>query len=283
MEEVARWGKRERERETRLWRLLAQLRELERPFNKSLAPGYRLFQPFEWKNNKVDRGWMHNGTRGRGMGRNGENKMEKRRREAVETLEERVLLFFKLIINAWLSIRESRVTRHQSWHESYFPRVSWLTLFDWSPPYSIETRGGLVCFAASNASNRSVRGTREFSCASNINGDRLPCYSRHLGEARNKVAARITRDDSCYSKLRRESLCARCTRVPCYAWNWTMANELACLSAVIVPFNERGNRGGIDKPNFFFFFSRFVHSSQEKFSSFFFFKNLFYFFYIPKL
>lgn len=62
-----------------------------------------------------------------------------------------------------------------------------------------------------------------------------------------------------------------------------MANELACLSAVIVPFNERGNRGGIDKPNFFFFFSRFVHSSQEKFSSFFFFKNLFYFFYIPKL
>lgn len=129
-------------------------------------------------------------------------------KEAVETLEERVLLFFKLIINAWLSIRESRVSRHQSWHESYFPRVSWLTLFDWSPPYSIETRGGLVCFAASNASNRSVRGTREFSCASNINGDRLPCYSRHLGEARNKVAARITRDDSCYSKLRRERVCA---------------------------------------------------------------------------
>lgn len=148
---------RERERETRLWRLLAQLRELERPFNKSLAPGYRLFQPFEWKNNKVDRGWMHNGTRGRGMGRNGENKMEKRRREAVETLEERVLLFFKLIINAWLSIRESRVSRHQSWHESYFPRVSWLTLFDWSPRLPIAWKREEDLFASRQATQATGR------------------------------------------------------------------------------------------------------------------------------
>lgn len=69
-----------------------------------------------------------------------------------------------------------------------------------SAPYSMEMRGGLVCFAGTNTDPLGSR-TREFSCASNINGDRLPCYSRHLGEARNKVAGRITRDDSCYSKL----------------------------------------------------------------------------------
>lgn len=48
---------------------------------------------------------------------------------------------------------------------------------------------------------RSVLARENFLVLQILTETVLPCYSRHLGKARNKVAGRITRDDSCYSKL----------------------------------------------------------------------------------